>query len=68
MSHLANAYGFMDLGKGKKWRSKTAVLSPVRFAPKRREFFICQRVVAPSIVAARAALESGGVAQCGRLR
>jgi hypothetical protein len=44
-------------------------IGAVDLAPEgREEFFICQRVAAPSIVAPRAALESGGVAHCGRLR
>jgi hypothetical protein len=65
MSHSPNTDELMDLGKGKR----IAVSS--RSASRRsgrREFFICQRLAAPSIVTPRAALESGGVAHCGRLR
>ena len=67
MSYLANAYEFMGLGQGKKERSKTAVLSRVRFAPERakRIFHLSTSCRA---VYCHTALESGGVAHCGRLR
>ena len=53
LSHLPNAYASIGLSKGKR-EIKDRRIVAVDFAPSgRREFFICQRLAAPSIVAPR---------------